>query len=239
MDNKKIYAAQVAPEYQESPLLMDWAVSGIIVMGNREYYSHTIPAYENLVNVYDCASYDWEARYDDVLSDDEILIDILNYYGFCPDGATCGDIYPSNDWWAKERLNGWRELFESDLEPGDDEFILRAMRLVTGKKWDAKTIRGNRQGEWQHVYYSVDEWNNTDIEHFEMEYFNTGTEWIVHDLETIPATVDDITGYSTYCYGWDIEEIRKEIAERAGGKPEDVVMYAFGGYAQAATYKEV
>lgn len=51
--------------------------------------------------------------------------------------------------------------------------------------------------------------------------------------------MNDIIWYSCYCYSWNDDGIRSELAEIAGCKPEDVVMYPFDGYTQAEKYKEV
>lgn len=42
----KIYAKQISPEYQESPLFLgdEFWPEGIILDGNRDYKSRTIPA---------------------------------------------------------------------------------------------------------------------------------------------------------------------------------------------------
>lgn len=74
---------------------------------------------------------------------------------------------------------------------------------------------------------------------FEIEYFNTGTEWIVHDEEIEPESPEDISGFSMYCTSWNDEGIKQEIAEASGGKIEDIILYAFDGYTQTAKYKEV
>ena len=70
-------------------------------------------------------------------------------------------------------------------------------------------------------------------------YFNTGSEWIVHDEEAEPESPEDINGYSVYCIGWNDELIKLEIAEAAECKPEEVVMYAFKDYARIPIYEAV
>ena len=54
----KIHAKQVPPEYQESPLFYDdFFPDNIILDGNRDYKSHTIPVYYAIINHYDDAAY--------------------------------------------------------------------------------------------------------------------------------------------------------------------------------------
>jgi hypothetical protein len=71
-----------------------------------------------------------------------------------------------------------------------------------------------------------------------MEYFNTGSEWIIHDEESEPETVKDISGYSVYCYSWNTDGIKKEIADAAGSDPDDVILYEFDKYINVPADKE-
>jgi hypothetical protein len=72
-----------------------------------------------------------------------------------------------------------------------------------------------------------------------MDYFNTGTEWIIHDEETPPESPEDINGYSLYCYSWNDTGLREEIANTAGCKPEEVKLFKFNDFKRIATYTEV
>lgn len=49
----KIYARQISPEYQESPLFMgeEFLPDNIAVCGNRHYHSHKPELFENVQNV--------------------------------------------------------------------------------------------------------------------------------------------------------------------------------------------
>ena len=53
----KIYAKQIDPAYQESPLLMfdEWP-ENIILDGNRDYNNHTTPLYDRILQCYDEAA---------------------------------------------------------------------------------------------------------------------------------------------------------------------------------------
>ena len=74
------------------------------------------------------------------------------------------------------------------------------------------------------MFYPVDEYSNDDIRTFEAYYFNTGSEWIIHDSDSIPENANDIDGYSMYCVTYDAQ---KEIAAAEGVNPEDVVLYEY------------
>lgn len=51
----KIYAKQISPEYQESPLFLceEFWPEGIILDGNRDYTSRTISAYDDIKRYFD------------------------------------------------------------------------------------------------------------------------------------------------------------------------------------------
>ena len=117
------------------------------------------------------------------------------------------------------------------------DILCKALELISGEKWGNSTIRGCCQGDWQEVIYPAiygREW----LECFEMEYFNTGSEWIIHDEDTAPETPEAVSGYSIYCYGWNNDLIRAEIAEAVGANPEEVILYRFNGWARSASYEE-
>ena len=74
---------------------------------------------------------------------------------------------------------------------------------------------------------------------FETMYFNTGSEWIIHDEENTPEGPEDISGYSCYIVADTEEGIRKELAAVAGCAPSDIVMWAFDEFIRVAQYKAV
>jgi hypothetical protein len=108
--------------------------------------------------------------------------------------------------------------------------ILRALHIVTGKRYDVRTIRGCCQGDWQNVYYPVDEYTPAALDILEADYFNTGTEWIV--------TVDGCD-VGVYTYSWKDDDTRAEIAAAVGADPGDVILYTFAGWSKTPEYMEV
>ena len=117
--------------------------------------------------------------------------------------------------------------------------ILRALHLVTGERYERRTIRGSCQGDWQNVYYPVSRYTDADLDILETEYFNTGTEWIIHDGDGAPENPDEIDGFSCYCHGWSDEQIKTEISEIYGQPGAEVVLYEFTGWSRSAQYTEV
>ena len=96
--------------------------------------------------------------------------------------------------------------------------VLRALKLYTGKTWDRVTIRGTCQGDWQEVYFPVDEYSRETLQALEVEYFNTGTEW---EISRADAPEDS---YSLYCYSIGPDGIRAEIAAAEGVAPVNIRM---------------
>ena len=126
-------------------------------------------------------------------------------------------------------------IFERDIVD-DDESLCEAMALLTGKKYTSKCIRGCCQSDWQDIYYSPEDYDDAAIDRLEMEYFNTGSEWMIHDGDGEPEDAEDVSGYTTYCYGWNNEGIKKEIAAAAGCEAEDVVLFVHTGYTRVSNY---
>lgn len=241
----KIYARQISPEYQESPLFLgeEFWPEGIILDGNRDYHSHTIPAYDQIIRHFDDMAYEWEndgcyCTYEDgkpishKCKHEYTIAEILRDYGFSRDDGKA---------WTTKQRHEWRLLMEGDQAADSDEVILAALQLMTGHKWDTATIRGSCQGDWQNVYYDVEKWSREALNTFETEYFNEGSEWIVHDEAAEPESPEDISGYSIYCHGWNEDQIRQEIAEAEGKKVDEVeiILYAFKDYARIPIYEAV
>lgn len=227
----KIYAKQIPPEHQESPFFLEKEYyENVNIFGNRDYTSHTSALFDALPGMLDELFSVWCDFTDGCPRD---------YYNSWEDALN--DIAPPQgrpEYTREERKHTWPALLE-DWNGPRQRTLCRALTLITGREWDSCTLRGCCQGDWQDCAFLVEEWSAAALERLEAEYFNTGTEWIVHDENTAPASVDDINGFSIYCTAWNDDGIKKEIANAAGGRPEDVALYAFDGWTRAAKYKEV
>lgn len=243
----KIYAKQISPENQESPLFLgeEFWPEGIILDGNRDYTSRTISAYDDIKRYFDDMAAAWENdgcyySYEETAEGyrsvrhtckrEYNIAETLREYGFQREDGKA---------WTTKQRHEWRLLMESGQEADDEKLILAALRLITGKEWNTKTINGCCQGDWQRVFYEVEKWSPEALENFETEYFNTGSEWIVHDEEAEPESPEDINGYSIYCHGWNEDQIRQEIADAEDKKPEEVILFAFKSYARIPIYEAV
>lgn len=201
----KVYVKQVSPEYQESPLFYDELCfpENIVVSGNSHYKEHLTDSF-SLVK---------DALEDGVLWE---YTDI-----------TCNLPKKSGEAYSVEELNSIKNLIRSfDYTKSDkDKVICSLLSIVEGESWDYMTIHGSVQSEWNTIYYPVSQWTDEALENFSTEYFNEGTEWIVHDEDYIPSSPDDISGYSVYCHGYTMESNKKEISKITGSDINNIVMY--------------
>ncbi len=232
----KVYAKQVPPEYQESPIYNEGCFpDNIAVCGNRDFNSYapkifytvrTVLEYGQLADILEYPK-DWLGWYKNAT---EAIMDNLP--------PKHGKKYSTN------AIHVLRNLVIDDCFHSyghENEILCKVLSIVTGKKWDFRVIRGCCQGEWQNCFYPVDDWSSEDLKRFEIEYFNTGTQWLVDDGKFCPDTDSPlyINGYSVYCTAWNLDGIKQEIANIAGTKPADVTLYAFDGYVKTPKYREV
>lgn len=225
-----IYAKQVPPEYQESPLFWNDDVNAEI-FGNRDYKRITSELFDRLPAALEDLSCVWDnirnGEYNAASWADE-LRDLVP-----PQGRP--------DYTREERRDAWPNLlkqYESSSSLYTNSIYCTALHLITGRAWDCCTLRGNCQGDWQYCIYPADDWDGASLERLEAEYFNTGSEWIVHDSPDAPDGPEDIDGFSVYCVGWNNDQIRQEIADAAGGQADEVQLYQFCGFRRVAEYLE-
>ena len=230
-----VYAKQISPEYQESPFF-NWNPAdlypGVIFKGNRYFNSHTTPEFDAI-----------RSGLDDLTS----LIDTDGK--FIPGGwydtiaEAINDLLPAPQHkvrYSTREIKAWREIgAEWYILTDETQALCRALQLVTGKEYDYTTIRGCSQGDWQEIIFPAAEYDRAALDILEADYFNTGTEWIIHDESSTPDGPEDISGYSMYCYGWNTDQIRAEIADAAGVNPDAVILYEYAGSYSMPKYNKV
>lgn len=229
----KIYARQIPPEYQESPLYTlcqsrdgnldlsdEWP--GISLTGNRDFKGYKTPEYEAAERI-DEAAEEWSNAREN--GEPCRIIEALDLY----------EIYKHNGKrWSQRELGRWKRLFEDyGSNPCDggnaDRRTVDALNLITGRRYAKTTLRGCVQGEWINCYYPVDGYTHKDLDRLEMEYFNTGEEWHVFDAD--PDDGDPQESFTVYVYSWSDDEKRQKIAAAAGwGTPEEVELHPFIGW---------
>lgn len=216
----KIYAKQVPPEYQESPLFYDelWP-ENVFVFGNKWLTDHA-------------------GRLEDIKRALEDISDVCNGYGYTNNLL---DVIPGRDdgreYTRPERLQLVRLVknYTEYSNNSDDEngILCDVLELITGRRYDYTTIRGCCQGDWQEIIYPA-EYGREWLSDFETEYFNTGAEWRISEND--PESDDN---YYMYTHAWSDDDIRAEIAAAAGVDPSDVILYTFTGWSETPEYMEV
>ncbi len=117
-----------------------------------------------------------------------------------------------------------------DDELGYDYETLEELKKVTGKVWEETTLRGYSQGDWNTLYYVVDDSTIEEIETIENYYMGKVSEFIVEEDgdEYRVLLPDDIV--------W---KGKKSICECLELKVEDTTIYEDDGYEKVYRYKEI
>lgn len=231
----KIYARQIMPEFQDSRIFDDDGngVEYINVWGNKDYQSRTSSVFDRVKECLDAG---------------ELAEDIEAVMEKNP-SAIYGNITEAinNQLWRDDRkpystrqIGKLKQLvlrYSECRSSEEDQILVDVLSIVTGEEWDYRNIHGCCQSEWNTVYYPVKYWTKESLDAFETMYFNTGSEWIVHEGDTEPTSPEEIDGCAYYCVSWNDEGIKKELAEAAGGNVEDVVLYKYSGSVSIPTYK--
>lgn len=231
----KIYARQIDPQYQDSRVFDDDGngVEYINVWGNKDYQSRTSNVFNRVRECLDSGE----------LADDiKAIAEKSQYAAF----GNVTEAINSQLWRDDGKAYNTKQIGKlkqlvlrySDCKSGEeDQILVDVLSIVTGEEWDYKEIHGCCQGEWNTVYYPVKYWTKESLESFEIMYFNTGSEWIVHEGDTEPTSPEEIDGCAYYCVSWNDEGIKKELAEATGGKAEDVVLYKYAGSVSMPIYE--
>lgn len=226
----KIYAKQVPPEFQESNIEID--TDYINLIGNRHYNEHTSLLFD----------YVHEALHEGTLLEEWEGINDRGNSGYYTWEDALRDIVPPSgrgEYTRAERLKIpqiAKDYYTSRSGSDENDKICELLGIVTGQEWSRRTLRGCCQSEWIEAFYPVNAWPGDSLNRFEAEYFNTGSEWIIHDSDEEPETPGEIEGYSMYCTTYDP---RAEIAAECGVKTEEVQLYSFDGWTRSAKWRAV
>lgn len=229
-----VYAKQISPEYQESPLFYnDECFPGnIAVCGNRNFHDHLPEVFQNVREVLT------SGNLAEMLENPK---ELGGWYKNMTEAIT-DYLPPEKGRYGTRAIHSLKELvlqFSTCPSREENTLLCKVLSIVAGQKWGWGTIRGSVQSDWQEIFYPVDEWSMEAICAFEREYFNTGSEWIIHDGETEPTCPEEISGYGVYCISWNEDEIRKELADASGVAPENIKMFALDSTTTTEKYIEV
>lgn len=151
-----ITAKQTPYDIQESPFeLYKDDLTGINIVGNRDYISIKSIEYETMENML-------QDMYDDD-TDKEILATVQEYFP---------EYNRENETLILKTIRAWRGMRDQDAA---------LLTAITGDIWKTTTIYGTAQSEWQEVVYNTKEWTPEKIAILGQDYFNTGLEYCIYD----------------------------------------------------------
>lgn len=211
----KIHAYQIPPEHQESPLFWDEsAFEGIELYGNRHYTERTSDLFRNIPAIIDALDYELQ----------QLQLGEKPHEDF----ALILEAYTGRDDYTRSERKKWIDIIRRWTTTNEEAGVfLDVLELIRKKEYARATLRGCCQGDWQNIIYPAEygaEW----LRAFEIEYFNLGTEWTIHE--------NDENEFSMYC---TTDDPRAEIAEAVNSDPKDIILYEFDGWERTPKYKEV
>lgn len=127
-------------------------------------------------------------------------------------------------------------IVEGDYYDEDTEYdyeTLEELKKVTGKVWEETTLRGYSQGDWQTLYYVVDEVTKEEIETIENFYMGKVTEFVIDESGDGEDVYHDFIPDDVVWSG------KKAICDYLGLKEEDTTVYEDDGYMKVYKYKEI
>ena len=118
-----------------------------------------------------------------------------------------------------------------DEELGYDYDPFEVLKKVTGKDWEETTLRGYSQGDWQILYYIVDDSTIEELEAIENFYMGKVTEFVVDE--------GDDCVYHDFVPDDIVWKGKKAICEYLGLNVETTTIYEDDGYEKVYRYKEI
>lgn len=229
-----IYARQVDPEFQKSPLWIDGCYENepvIVIVGeyiplqgyvfesvHRDLYNRIVDCYDELVDEMHDIQRKVSPYYNNLT---EAIKDLFCEYDIKLNTRVVGAVKKCLE------KSGTRDYYNGTV-------YIEMLRIFTGLYWQKVSIAGCVQRDWAEILY----YGDFDVRDFEEMYFNTGTEWCIHDSDEEVTCADDIDGYYTYITdAWNNNMIKEKISDITGCKPEEVVLYVHSGYTRNSVYE--
>ncbi len=213
----KYYAKQIPWDRQDSRIYMDgWDNSAVVLYGNRNYMAETTEEFDRWMENFDSLA----SCYDDPEEWTVTWKELANDW-----------LHPTNkEKYDEADFKRWEDMLKTCEDLDDEKNICEALEIMTGKEYSHVQICGSCQGDWQTMYYPVDDWSKESLEAFAMLYFNTGSEWDVWDEE---SGEDESCGYYVTSYN-----PREWLENELCGEGDELVMYEFTGYSQVGNWTE-
>ena len=214
-------AVQVDPEYQESPFYRDYPLfpEDISVFGNKSFHHRYTPEIDSIMEVMEKTGFIWSLSCDENFAEQRATI--TEYFDDF-------DINRISD----DDIRKLVPLFLDNEDVDICELYTKVFSIITGRRYEYRCIRGFCQSDWNYIFFPEDTWSDEDIDHFEMEYFNLGDEWLVTDEDDPDCPV------SYYTHEWTDKDKKAELAEMIGCRPQDLSMFEFIGYTRTPEYRE-
>ena len=234
----KYYAKQINPEFASDDLFYtykdkktgryvlgmndDYYYDNVIIYGNKDYCGITTKEFDCIMKIGD-VYYEYEP---------------LTYKG--SNHCYWNNVTEFINWYFPKKegkytarqIHKWKELLERYSEHWrEEDIIIDALHLMTGKTWREIKLTGYCQSDWQYGYVS-DEVGEQSVRYIEMCYFNLGSEFIVYENRKDFKNNDN--GYSIYVDSYDS---KTELADRLGCSTKEISMYEWDGYKQIPQYK--
>ena len=242
---KNIYiAVQVAPEYQNPPLmdlLADQQLDGLILGGNPRVIRYDPKGLLSLIDGHlDIAGHLLCSPVERVkafgLGDSEgknLIKKILDAAKF---------VKLDNTDWSDEELSDWEYIlrekaYSSEYRP---DLVVDCLNLITGGNWDYAFLSGADSTEWQRCYFDSERYSNKYIRKtIKSQYFNMGKEWFVSaNLKAIKnPEIARKEGVSVYTISSNSDDTRQEIANVMKVSPDTVVLLEHLGKVCRDNYK--
>lgn len=115
--------------------------------------------------------------------------------------------------------------------------LCKLLSIVTNAKWTYTVIQDVNLSNWQYLYYKVGHVTGEDVYNVSIDYFNRGSEWIIHESDTIFTNPDEIAGLNYYFLTNDCTKIKEKIASFKNCSVADIVLYKFKGYKKIREYE--
>lgn len=252
-DTKTIYyARQIEPDLQESPLILelgpgnapatqcDELDENIAIFGNKTFKQYIPNTFQDIMdNLLERDSILVENVYRNEIPEIDKANHIREAFGIQDETVVHGIMNALKDLWNDRTLFFKESLTENRYlnNSGINEAICRVMSIITGNPWKFKFLHGSAQSEWNVIHYDTTAWSEEAIDEIEAEYFNTGTEWIIHDTDKPVNSASDVEGYTVYTKEVLPDKIREYLAMHIGCFQKDLVLFFFDKYLRIPTFR--
>ena len=222
-----IYAKTLNPEFfdyriYEYDIKED---NDIMLVGNDDYSGINEDLFKDIVKMAEeYGGYEYEVYYHNSIK--EFLADMF------PKKENGKKLSQKEVSLIKKALDGYN--YDKTYHVWIEEVALCSLRIIKGKEYTHKELRGYCQGEWIQAFYPVDT-DSLWIDYIEAWFFGTGNEVMVHTEDSKVESPDDIDGFTFYTSSWKVEDIKREVIEHYGlvtreGDEVEVVLWEFTGY---------